>query len=121
MTNPLLNGVITIDTGTPTAGHVLTCTDTTGIATWSAPTGGASGFAEIRIQDYSGSATIGILGMYDATRTGTLQEVTIISDTRPVGSNLVAELRKNSTTSGNVLSSALQVTTTETATNGRYV
>ena len=121
MTNPLLNGVITIDTGTPTAGHVLTCTDTTGIATWSAPTWGASGFAEIRIQDYSGSATIGILGMYDATRTGTLQEVTIISDTRPVGSNLVAELRKNSTTSGNVLSSALQVTTTETATNGRYV
>ena len=118
---PTLTGTVIINVGTPTVGDVLTCNDTTGEVIWAPATWGAGWFAEIRIQDYSGSATIGILGMYDATRTGTLQEVTIISDTRPVGSNLVAELRKNSTTSGNVLSSALQVTTTETATNGRYV
>jgi hypothetical protein len=64
---------------------------------------------------------VGILGKFDATTAKTLAEVTIISDTLPVGSSLICELRKNSTSSGNILSSTLQVTTTESATNGRYV
>ena len=76
---------------------------------------------ETTIQDYSWPAFIWILWKYDASRTGTLTEVTLISDTLPVGSNVIAELRKNSTTAGNVLSTTLQITTTEAATNGRYV
>ena len=81
----------------------------------------AGWFSEIRIQDYSWPAIIGILWQYDASRAGILTEVTLISDTLPVGSNVIAELRKNSTTVGNVLSTTLQITTTEAATNGRYV
>lgn len=51
----------------------------------------------------------------------TLSKIVLYSDTLPVGSNVIAELRKNSTTSGNILNSTLQLTTTDTASNGRYV
>jgi len=82
----------------------------------------AGGFGEYRFQDYQGPAILGILGVFDAVEARTLAEVTLACDTLPVGSNLVAELRKNSPLTGNnVLSATLQVTTTEAATNGRYV
>jgi hypothetical protein len=82
---------------------------------------GSGGFLELAIADYQGPAVTGILGRYTATRTGTLGSIRLVSDTLPVGSNCIAELRKNSTTSGNVLSSTLQITTTESATNGQYI
>lgn len=41
-------------------------------------------------------------------------------DTVPVGANLIVELRKNSTTSGNILTSTLQIATGATATNGYF-
>ena len=66
-----------------------------------------------------GTATIGTLGTYQATRAGTLVECTIIAESIPVGSNLIVELRKNSYTSGNVLSSVLQVSTADSLTNGQ--
>lgn len=82
----------------------------------------AGGFGEYRFQDYQGPAIIGILGVFDAVEARTLAEVTLACDMLPVGSNLIAELRKNSPLTGNnVLSATLQVTTTESATNGRYV
>jgi hypothetical protein len=82
----------------------------------------AGGFGEYRFQDYKGPAIIGILGVFDAVEARTLAEVTLQCDTLPVGSNLIAELRKNNPASGNnVLSATLQVTTTEAATNLRYV
>lgn len=89
--------------------------------TWAAPAGGGGSAYEFTAQGYEGPAVIGILGKFDATTAKTIAEVTIVSDTLPVGSNCICELRKNSTTSGNILSSTLQVTTTESATNGRYV
>ena len=64
-----------------------------------------------------GTSTIGTLGTYQATRAGTLAECTIIAESIPVGSNLIVELRKNSYTSGNVLSSTLQVATGDALTN----
>lgn len=81
----------------------------------------AGWFGEAVCQDYLGQSTIGILGQYDATRAGTLAEVTLIAQSIPVGSNLTCELRKNSTTSGNVLSSTLQIATSDTLTNGQKV
>jgi hypothetical protein len=89
--------------------------------TWAAPGGGGGGFLELAIADYQGPAVVGQLGRYTATRTGTLGSIRLVSDTLPVGSNVIAELRKNSTTSGNVLSATLQVTTSESATNGQYI
>jgi len=62
-----------------------------------------------------------MLGRYTSTRVGTLGSIRLVSDTLPVGSNLIAELRKSSPTSGNVLSATLQITTTEAATNGQYI
>lgn len=50
-----------------------------------------------------------------------MAEVTIVSESIPVGSNLIVELRKNSYTTGNVLSTVLQITTTDTLTNGQKV
>jgi hypothetical protein len=100
-----------------TLGTNLSFTGTTLNATG----GGSGGFLELAIADYQGPAVIGQLGRYTATRTGTLGSIRLVSDTLPVGSNVIAELRKNSTTSGNVLSATLQVTTTESATNGQYI
>jgi hypothetical protein len=82
---------------------------------------GGGGFLELAIASYEGPSVIGLLGRYTATRTGTLGSIRLVSDSLPVGSNCIAELRKNSTTSGNVLSATLQVTTTESATNGQYI
>jgi hypothetical protein len=78
-------------------------------------------WGNIILQDYQWQAVTGLLWRFDATTTGTLTEITLIADSLPVGSNVIAELRKNSTTSGNVLSSILQVTTAQWLTNGRYV
>ena len=120
-TNALKSATTTVNVSSataPTAWQVLTATSSTA-ATWQ--TAGGGGFVELKLQDYAWPWIIGILGQYDATRAGTLTEVTIIADTLPVGSNLIGELRKNSTTSGNVLSTTLQVTTTESVTNWRYI
>lgn len=106
--------------GEGTATWVLTSNGAGVAPSFQAPTGGGSAY-EFTVQGYEGPAVVGILGKFDATTSKTLAEVTIISDTLPVGSNLICELRKNSTSSGNILSSTLQVTTTESATNGRYV
>lgn len=85
------------------------------------PGTGGGGFLELAISDYQGLSVIGLLGSYTATRTGTLGSIRLVSDSLPVGSNCIAELRKNSTASGNVLSATLQITTTESATNGQYI
>lgn len=71
------------------------------------------------IADYSGQAMIGILGTYIFTSAKTLARCSITADSIPTGSNLIVELRKNSSTSGNVLSSTLQIATSDTLTNGK--
>lgn len=119
-------GVVTLKNSGVTAGSYTSANitvDSKGrITAASNGSGGGGGSAfEATVQDYKGLAMVGILGQFDATTAKTLAEVTIISDSLPVGSNLICELRKNSTSSGNILSSTLQVTTTESATNGRYV
>jgi hypothetical protein len=102
------------------AAQVLTSNGASSAPTFQNAAAGGSAY-EFTAQSYEGPAVVGILGKFDATTAKTLAEVTVISDTLPVGSNLICELRKNSTSSGNILSSTLQVTTTESATNGRYV
>lgn len=102
-----------------TAGWVLTSNGAGSVPSFQAAAGG--GFLETALADYQGPAVIGILGRYTATRTGTLGSIRLVSDTLPVGSNCIAELRKNSTSSGNVLSATLQITTAESATNGQYI
>jgi hypothetical protein len=79
------------------------------------------GFLERQIADYQGPSITGLLGSYTSTRTGTLGSIRLVADSLPVGTNCTAELRKNSPTSGNVLSATLQITTTESATNGQYI
>ncbi len=103
-----------------TDGYVLTAdsTQTTWIK-WAAAA--ASWFGEAVLQDYQGPNTIGILWQYQATRAGTLAEVTLTSDAIPVWSNLIAVLYKNSTTTGNVLNATLQVATSDSLTNGKKV
>lgn len=55
--------------------------------------------------------------VFDSSKTGSKYSITV--DSIPIGSNLIVELRKNSYTSGNVLSSTLQIATTDTLTNGK--
>lgn len=81
------------------------------------------GFLETSIADYQGPAIIGLLGRYTATRSGTLGSIRLVSDSLPVGSNAVAELRKNSPTGSNIAtgSGGMSITTTESPTNGQYI
>lgn len=79
------------------------------------------GYEEIVFQDYAGTGVIGIIGTWDCMNARTLSKIVLYADTLPVGSNVIAELRKNSTTSGNILNSTLQLTTSDTSSNGRYV
>lgn len=109
--------VVNVSSATaPSAGQVLTATDSTH-ATWQTPSGGGSQCEPLC--DYSGPAIIGVLWTYvfDSSKTGT--KYTLTADSIPVWSNLIVELRKNSYTSGNVLSSTLQIATTDTLTNGK--
>lgn len=102
-----------------------------GTATWVLTSNGAGtapsfqaasgGFLEKEIGCDEGPAIVGPIGSYTSTRTGTLVSIRLVSDTLPVGSNCIAEFRKNSTTSGNILSATLQITTAESATNGQYI
>lgn len=115
------NGVFNGIAPSATTGYVLTSNGTGAAPSFQAPSGGGGSAFEVTLADYQGVSLVGQLGKFDATTSKTLAEVTIISDSLPVGSNLICELRKNSTSSGNILSSTLQVTTTESATNGRYV
>ena len=71
--------------------------------------------------DYKGYCLCGIVGTLDVTSPFTLSKATVICDSLPVGSNLTVEIRKNSKTSGNVLLATLQVTTSQSPTNGRFV
>jgi hypothetical protein len=60
---------------------------------------GGTGF-DVTIQGYSGAMIANIpLGSYSATTARTLAEVTVMSETLPVGTNCTIEIRKNSTSS----------------------
>jgi hypothetical protein len=107
--------------GIGTAGQVLKSNGPGNAPSFQAESGGGGGNREYVIQDYKGPAVVGILGVVDVTGTHTLVDITLVADSLPVGSNCVAELRKNSTTGSNVLSATLQLTTTDTLANGRYV
>lgn len=102
--------------------YVLTSNGTGAAPSFKAAGGG--GFLELSIADYQGPAVIGLLGRYTATRTGTLGSIRLVcgnnSTGLPVGSNCIAELRKN-VAATNVCSSTLQITTTESPTNGQYI
>lgn len=113
ITTPLVK----ITGGVPWVGKVLT-SNAIGEATWEASAGGGWSQTE-PLQDYAGTAIIGVLGTYvfDSAKTGSKYSITV--DSIPVGSNLIFELRKNSYTTGNILSSVLQVATTDTLTNGK--
>lgn len=106
---------------TAATGAIEEITVGTGLTLSSGTLSASGGFLELAIADYQGPSVVGLLGRYTATRTGTLGSIRLVSDSLPVGSNCIAELRKNSTTSGNVLSATLQITTTESATNGQYI
>ena len=109
-----IEGIVVPAIAPSTSGNVMTSNGTAWVS--SAPTGGSGSQCE-PLQDYQGSAIIGVLGSYvfDSSKTGTKYSLT--ADSIPVGSNLIVELRKNSYTSGNVLSSTLQIATTDTLTN----
>jgi len=84
--------------------------------TWETPTwwwGWAIELQDTQWQNYSWQ----IIGIFNATTSWTLTEVTLISDAIPVGADATLELRKNSYTSGSVLSSVLTIATTDTLTN----
>lgn len=120
LASPTFTGTVTtpaikITWGTPWAWKVLT-SDADGDATWE--TVSAWWSAQIEpIADYAWQAVIGVLWtmVFDASKT--LSKCTITADSIPVGSNLIVELRKNSYTSWNLLSSTLQIATTDTLTN----
>lgn len=90
-----------------------------GDGTYAAPSGGGAQMV-VTLQDYKGSAMDGYIGEFTAPYGMTLAEVTPGCVNLPVGSNLIFELRKTSDNS-NILSSTCQVTTTESATNNRYL
>lgn len=71
-------------------------------------------------QDYQWQAVLWLLWKFDVEVAWTLVEAVLISDTLPVGSNVICELRKNNTFSWNVLNATCQITTTESITNTRY-
>lgn len=71
------------------------------------------------LQDYMWPAIIGVLWVYVFDSSKTATKYTLTADSIPVGSNLTIELRKNSYTSGNVLSSTLSILTSDTLTNGK--
>ena len=119
--SPTFTGLSTFDTvkitgGSPWLGKVAT-SDADWDVTWQTPSWGGSQCEPL--VDYSWPAIIGVLGTYvfDSSKTGSKYSITV--DSIPIGSNLIVELRKNSYTSGNVLSSTLQIATTDTLTNGK--
>lgn len=118
LTNKSVNGV-TLSTAQGTSNFLR------GDGTYAAPAGGSGAQFVISLADYQGSAIAGILGTFTAPYGMTLAEVTPIcggnNSGLPVGSNLIFELRLNSPSGSNILSSTCQVTTTESATNGQYI
>lgn len=95
-TGTVTTPAITITTGAG-ASKVLT-SDAGGVATWQTPSGGGGGSQTEPLQDYQGTAIIGVLGSYVFDSSKTISKVTLTVDSIPVGSNCIVELRKNSYT-----------------------
>lgn len=113
--------VYVLPTVDPTAGQSLTAgAPTSGVSqlSWTTVSGGGSSSYRYVIQDYKGDPILWLLWSEWIAFSQTLSRVVLECDTLPNGANLVVVLRKNSTTTNDIVT--MTITTSASAVNGYY-